>query len=438
MRQQHYKKIIILLILLTTLPFLILFNQVNFNLINTNFNSFGMKFLSVSANICGFIGAILLIWQFILGIRYIAKVFSPDILGINKIHNLIGKYGIILILIHPLLETYTYLDKFFWVILPNISSNLELHVTLGRIALILFLIIWITSAIIRSKLNFRPWQYLHYISYPLIFLVFIHSLDIGTFIERFPFLKAIWYCLLIIFIILLQYRLYMFSGKGKTKYKVINNIKAGTDINIITLAPIKKLLIPKVGQYFYLQLKNFQEAHPFSVMEFDEETKQITFAIKIIGRFSKEIGKLTVDSIINIDGPYGVFTLEAQNADPKVIIAGGIGVTPFIDLVKKFGTSETIFLNANRFLDDIIQRDELISKLGNNYYDFISRENTKEDHIINSRLTSELFQKIVSKEKLHINKYFLCGGKEFIKASIEVLSSLGVEKSKIFLEDFGT
>jgi DMSO/TMAO reductase YedYZ heme-binding membrane subunit len=62
-------------------------------------------------------------------------------------------------------------ENILWIFTPSFITETEFHITLGRFALVLTLIVWITSAIVRSKIKWRPWKYIHLLSYPILFFL---------------------------------------------------------------------------------------------------------------------------------------------------------------------------------------------------------------------------------------------------------------------------
>ncbi|NUM25240.1 MAG: ferric reductase-like transmembrane domain-containing protein [Candidatus Buchananbacteria bacterium] len=434
---KNYKKLITVLILVSTTPFLFLFSKVNFSLFFSNQSTFWNSFVLVFANVAGFIGAVLLFWQMILGSRFVTSKLTDDTVGMNLLHRWLGTYGTIFILIHPLLEAYNYTVSWWWLFTFNISNELEEHVTYGRIALLLFLLIWVTSAILRSKMKYRPWLYIHYLAYPLMGFVFIHALDLGSYLAEYLYLKVIWFSMITLFVWVVINRLAIFAGFGSVKYQLIDKKMVGENIVLLTLQPLRKKLSSTIGQHFYIKLKRLGVAHPFTIMEYDGVTGHLTFGIRMTGKFTKQLKDLPVGHLFYLEGPYGVFTREAQNNDPKVIIAGGIGITPFVQLVKKFGDN-TVFFYCNRSLEDAVSRDELIRAVGKNYYDVINQHNRElSANIINGKMSAKHIIQVVGEQNVANRNYFICGSAKFVKSVEKILQSIGVAKSKIYYEELG-
>lgn len=427
------------IVTLTTAPFLVLLFRQDFSPYSLEQPIFWQLLSYSFAGIFGYIGAILLFWQFILGLRFISSKFSNDTVEFNKIHKFLGIFGVLFALLHPFLMMYGYGESLAFVFLPDTVINpLTISIGLGRMAFLFLLIIWVTSAFLRKKIGFRAWKIIHFLAYPIMGLVLAHAWKIGHNLNNIPLLKIIWLGMISLFTIIVVYRLLKLAGLLKYKYKLVNKYKVEPDIYIYELKPLYKAITPKVGQFCYLQIKGFGEEHPFTIMEYNSETNLLKFGIKAQGKFTKLLSTLDVNSILNLDGPYGVFTIEGHNANPKVLIAGGIGITPFVDLVKKYSSEETYLIYANRYINNAVHRDLFTQNLEGRYYDVISEEtNINEQNVIKGYLSGDILNKILPKEILNNADYFICGSKPFYNNCKNILLGFNTPKLKIHYEEFG-
>lgn len=410
-------KIIYLAIFVSISPFLFLFT--NADLVGGN--------LFVLANMLGLIGVVLMLWQFILGIRFISSKFEINYASINKVHKKLGKYGTLLVFFHPILQTYKYgtdiITSFF------IKNQFDLHVMFGRVAFYLLLIIWITSALLRKKIKYRPWAYIHYLSYPTLFFAFLHAKDIGTFLQSVYYVSLYWNILVGIFFATIIFRLLNFFNFLKIKARLVRKANLTGDVGEYVFSVDRNIFKKtKPGQFFYLRFSFFGEAHPYSVMEFDEKNSTLSFGIKKVGKHSGGIVNLKTGKTVFLDGPYGKFTLNGQKSETsKIIIAGGIGITPFIEFVKRF-YKNTVLFNSVKFRNGVIKRDLLNKLLGQNYIEIVTSENKK--------ITKELILKKTSKAELSKANIYVCGPDGFMQYVEQILVEIGVDKNKIYKEEF--
>ncbi|MFV0521354.1 MAG: dihydroorotate dehydrogenase electron transfer subunit [Mangrovibacterium sp.] len=93
----------------------------------------------------------------------------------------------------------------------------------------------------------------------------------------------------------------------------------------------------KPGQFANVEIKKSTETflrRPFSILDADYDTNRISFLIKILGRASKVITSYEKGEKISVIFPLGNgFTLPNPN-DRILLIGGGSGVAPMLNLAK--------------------------------------------------------------------------------------------------------
>ena len=61
----------------------------------------------------------------------------------------------------------------------------------------------------------------------------------------------------------------------------------------------------------------------------------LLFATRLTGSaFKRALSEMTPGSPLDLDGPYGSFTLHHNAARPAIMLAGGIGITPFRSMIE--------------------------------------------------------------------------------------------------------
>ncbi len=394
-----------------------------------------MSNLFFLASLIGYIGILLLFIQVTIGSRHVFKYWTRDNVFINKIHKQIGIWGTLFIFAHPVLEMMVNLQGWAWVFIPNTLTDENENITYGRVALILVIFIWLTSAIIREKVKWRPWKYIHLFSYPVLLLAFIHIPEIGTYFKEYIFIQVIWFMCFFVFGVSFVLRLLALSSISKEVYLISKKELVGENILLISLKPANgKIITGNIGQHFYLQTDRFLSEHPFTVMEQNKETGELTFGIRKLGKTFERLTSKNIGDKVFVDGPYGNFTREAQNNESKVVISGGIGVTPFVDLVRRYGSSIT-YINCNRNINEVIRREVLV--FCKKYIDVVDVYDGEPNiNIKVGRISADLIKEIVGTDLLN-QKYFLCGSPMFISIVKGLLVSLSVPKKNIYFEELG-
>lgn len=435
MGEKTKHRLLLLLIAVTTIPFAFMVRQPT----TWTLQADNIKTLSLYLSaILGYIGVSLLVWQLVLGTRSIAGLFFDDLASKIKLHKLLGKYGFGLVLLHPILITYSYGESLLYSILPDISNEFEKHVTFGRIAFVLLLIVWFTSAIIRSKLSYRPWKYIHYASYPIMFAAFLHVPEVGSSFGS-DIVQIYWYSFVVVSVICVLLRMRHLFGYGKVRYEVASHKQIAPDIYLIRLLATEKNLQIRTGQYIYIQTSLLGEEHPFTVLDHDITNGEISVAYKHFGKFTDKLRQLKEGHGMLVDGPYGVFTKEFNESPdtPTVFIAGGIGVTPFVrHVIRASGTQHFMFY-ASQSSQMAVFRTILKTRLGKRYVDIFSAEKneTSGENVEYGLITPEVLSKYLRSPKNY--RYYVCGPKIMMDLTKKSLHSLGVPKSQIYLEEFG-
>jgi len=442
MVRKERKKLLHLAIGISLIPMIVL--PINF--LNTGFFIL-TDVLWIIGSWLGLLGFMLIFWEYILGVRFVASFFSQDIIFINNLHKLLGIYGFSLIFLHPVLISIDFLAKGTNIINLSFLTIYDLDVFWGKIAFALIVLTWILSYLVRVKITFRLWKRIHLINYIILPLVFIHSNDIGTFFRNNS-LKNYFIILMIIYVFIILFKIGSQYGLFKYKYKVESIEKITHDTFKVNLKHINKFITPIEGQFIEIQINILGENHPFTVSHYDTVTKELSITIKISGDFTKLLSTLKKDKIVFIEGPYGTFTKEAYNISSKkiVLIVGGIGITPFLRLINFINNNPTRYTEValfygNKTINDIAFKEKLDQMVNNSDLKVINvLSNSGDDILEKSRfekgyITCSLLSKYLS-EELITYKFFICGPPIMMNKIKKDLINNNVRKNNIYTEAF--
>jgi predicted ferric reductase len=104
--------------------------------------------------------------------------------------------------------------------------------------------------------------------------------------------------------------------------------------------------------------------HPFSYSSSASDRDAPAFTIKAIGDFTAQIPQLDVGTRVYVDGPFGAFSVDRRpSASEFVFIAGGIGITPIMSMLRTMHDREDTraihLIYAARTLEEMTFREEL-------------------------------------------------------------------------------
>lgn len=392
--------------------------------------------------LAGYVGMVVLLWSYVLGARSVMGRVFRDLAPVLSIHKWLGKYGTLAIFLHPILIVYGYGESLLYSLQLDTSSRFESHVTLGRLAFFIVAIVWVSSAVLRGRISFRPWRYVHLLGYVALPYAFLHVPDVGTQFMSSTAVKVYFFILILTFLVFTVLRLRGLFNLDKTTYKIVAHRQLVADnpsIWLLRLRPEGDRLTPAKGQYVYLKDGRISEEHPFSVLDYDDTTGDITVAYRTFGRFTRELSTRAVGTKLLLDGPYGDFTGEIRSdyGEPIVFVAGGIGVTPMVrHIVEQNPEREQWLFYANRTKNSAMMVPQLRKVLGKRLITAYSRQSeglmpTDEQ----GRLCANTFRKHLQKPDAY--QYFLCGSDQMMHDITAELSSLGVPSSAIHREAFG-
>lgn len=209
----------------------------------------------------------------------------------------------------------------------------------------------------------------------------------------------------------------------------------------------------KAGQFMDLTLVEPAETdaegntRSFSINSAPDDP-ELTFTTRLRGTaFKRVLRSMPLGTGVQIAGPFGNFTLHARESRPAVLLAGGIGITPFRSIVRhathaKLG-HEILLLYANRRPEDAPFLDELYG---------LERENARfkfvptmtQMHESNASWTGETGRIDAGMILRHTKRwsaqanpiYYIAGPPQMVAGLQTIVSSLGIDDDDIRLEDF--
>lgn len=117
------------------------------------------------------------------------------------------------------------------------------------------------------------------------------------------------------------------SGKV-TMVEAANNESQQPNILHFTIQLDKKLDY-REGQFAFVDFKDGEPSHPFSVLNYDKDSGLIEFGVKSLGDYTQKLmSQLQTGQSVQVEGGYGRF--QIPNHKQQAWVGAGIGIVPFI------------------------------------------------------------------------------------------------------------
>jgi ferredoxin-NADP reductase len=149
--------------------------------------------------------------------------------------------------------------------------------------------------------------------------------------------------------------------------------------------------------------------------------------------------------LVEVAAPAGSFTIPVHTQEPVVLLATGIGITPFISYIRSLANTasahETILIYGNKnssmhaFKGELNEHQRRIPTLRvvNCYTAPLDSDQEGRDYQYNGRISGEL----ISKELISRGaRFYMCGSAPMVKDVTAILRERGVMPFRIFSEQF--
>ena len=288
----------------------------------------GLSFWRSTGIAAGWAGTGLLVASLVLMIREtrLARLLGGLELS-YRWHHRCGVFAYLFLLCHPLalaLDAWAEAPPLAWQTLDPRAQSWPLW--LGWAGLLL-LMLGLTSTF-AVHLPYRRWRSFHFLLAGGVLLGLMH---VYVLLGNEPLLLA----LLLIAALALGWRLLASDlGLAAHPYRVTQVKKPATGMIEASLAPCAAALTVSPGQFVLAAFGDGAsyhgcgEYHPFTVSAIDQQGR-LRICIKALGPCSQRLQEVEAGVLVHLEGPFGTF-LDDLGSAPRLWIAGGIGITPFI------------------------------------------------------------------------------------------------------------
>lgn len=290
--------------------------------------------LPAAAGMTGLAGAVLLWWQFVLGVAPVSRLLTPHRGTAVVAHALLGSLGAFAALAHPLLEMHAERRGPGWLLAITPTSAEGGDVSWGRVALLLLVLVFVTSTFARAALGRRWWARVHLLTYPLAVLVFLHANAIGTFLLGVPWLRGYWSLLASTFLLVVLVRIA--EPWWASAYRIGRSDPEGATATRLRLDPVGRARPVAAGDTVVLRRAPWTPGHPFSVVDVTPDGG-VDVVAGVAGPFTRFLRSAPTGTTVRLGGPHGGAAagpgpVAGDGSGPLVLLAGGVGVTAFARL----------------------------------------------------------------------------------------------------------
>ena len=207
----------------------------------------------------------------------------------------------------------------------------------------------------------------------------------------------------------------------------------------------------KPGQYADLTLINPAETdsegnvRTFSIASAPYEG-ELLFATRMRdSAFKRVLGSVPLGTEVKLEGPMGSFTLHKNQAKAAVFLAGGIGITPFLSILRQAAKEKLPHLlylfYSNRRPEDaaFLRHLEDLAK-SNSKFIFVPSMSETEKSKLEWRGERGLINRdMITKHFCDLQgpMYYIAGPPAMVAAMRDVLSKAGVDEDDVRTEEFG-
>jgi 3-phenylpropionate/trans-cinnamate dioxygenase ferredoxin reductase subunit len=199
------------------------------------------------------------------------------------------------------------------------------------------------------------------------------------------------------------------------------------------------------GQFAWIRLNPSigAQEHPFTIASSAHLGLWTEFTIRHSGDFTNELRQLRPGSPVWVDGPHGAFTLDLRRCTGLVMIAGGVGITPMMSMLRTLAHRRDRrphrLVVVARTLDELLFRaelSELQQRLDLTVVELLRSPPpswTGASGAVDEDLLTALLPGAFRRNQLD---YYLCGPPAMVTDVLTVLDGLDVPQPRIHTEQF--
>ncbi|MCB1322746.1 MAG: 2Fe-2S iron-sulfur cluster binding domain-containing protein, partial [Leptospiraceae bacterium] len=235
------------------------------------------------------------------------------------------------------------------------------------------------------------------------------------------------------------------EGTGNMNAEVLAIRDAAHDTRALLLRHIDGSFHFSPGQWVDVSLPNFEERRVFSIASAprDDGTFMLATRIRSNSEFKQKLAVLKAGNALKVSKPMGEFTIPEKEARPIVLLAGGIGITPFRSMLEQAllsGDTRSFYLFYSNHTPDSTAffrelKDWSADAENFHFIPTVTRSGKFEWGGERGRITVPLIKKYLA-DDMQAAVYYIAGPPEMVTALRSVLLEGGIAESHIIFEEF--
>ena len=198
------------------------------------------------------------------------------------------------------------------------------------------------------------------------------------------------------------------------------------------------------GQFAWIRLDRsvMAQEHPFTIAS-SAHSDATEFTIRHTGDFTRALRRLPIGATVWVDGPHGAFTNDVETSACFVMIAGGVGITPMMSMLRTAAhrrdprTYRLIVVASKP--EDLLFRAELAELRGVLDLEVteVLRRPVEGWSGPTGDVSAELLSMVVGRAH-HPTEvdYFICGPPALVSDAVSALDILGAPADHVHTEQF--
>lgn len=260
---------------------------------------------------------------------------------VYRIHHYTGTIAFMFLVVHPLVLAVRLIPVSVVEAAKVLLPSGDWALNFGLLALLLMMSLLTVTFFARWRYTYL--RFVHQILGLAFFFGALHAFLIPSDVAQDPLLR--YYILSLSGVALLLYAYRSLFGSLFVKryaYRVDQVNDLGQGITEVVMSPENEIMHYTPGQFLFVSFRDggiSNEVHPFSISSAPTEPV-LRITVKALGDWTSDLKYLNIGSTAYLEGPFGSFSYLKAEHNKQIWIAGGIGITPFLNMARNLAVNQ--------------------------------------------------------------------------------------------------